>query len=328
MSVIKFGVLGCAAIARKAFLPALQRSPLAELVAVASRSQEKAAEFARQFNCRGVVGYETLLYDRRIEAVYIALPIGLHAQWTMAAARNNKHILCEKTFAKDLEETEAALAACEQHNVALYEGFAYVFHPQHDYIRTAIERGLVGKPHLFEARFGFPPLDSPIRYSEALGGGALLDAGTYTLHAARRFYGREPIGCHAVLDNGHQEVDIQGSVLLDFGEGQTAQLAFGFANQYQNTYSIWGSEGILTIKQRAFSIPADFSPVITLERQDHFEETVLEPFDQFLGEINGFCNGLNDATQRSVWRQEAFNQAKLIDRVCASNNKRAHNPFR
>ena len=270
-----------------------------------------------------MVGYGNLLNDERIDAVYIALPTGLHAQWTIAAAKKKKHVLCEKTFTTDLKETKAALEACEQHNVALYEGFAYVFHPQHDYVRTAIEKGLIGKPNLFEAKFGFPPLDSPIRYSEALGGGALLDVGTYTLHAARQFYGREPIGCHATLDNDDQEVDVQGSVLLDFGEGQTAQLAFGFVNQYQNTYSIWGSKGILTIKQRAFSIPADFSPVITLERQDHIEETVLEPFDQFLGEINGFCNGLKDETQRSVWRQEVLNHAKLIDRVRASNNEKA-----
>ena len=235
MSVTKFGVLGCAAIARKAFIPALHKSPHADLAAVASRSQEKADKFAREFNCRAVVGYGNLLNDERIDAVYIALPTGLHAQWTIAAAKKKKHVLCEKTFTTDLKETKAALEACEQHNVALYEGFAYVFHPQHDYVRTAIEKGLIGKPNLFEAKFGFPPLDSPIRYSEALGGGALLDVGTYTLHAARQFYGREPIGCHATLDNDDQEVDVQGSVLLDFGEGQTAQLAFGFVNQYSDT---------------------------------------------------------------------------------------------
>jgi predicted dehydrogenase len=157
---LRFGIIGCADIARKAFLPALKKSTTAELVAVASRSLEKANLFASLFNCEAVHGYDMLLARDDIDAVYIATPIGIHAEWSIASARKGKHILCEKTLAINVDDTRRILDACEKYNVALFEGFAYQFHPQHATVREIVERGKIGKPILFQAWFGFPPLNS------------------------------------------------------------------------------------------------------------------------------------------------------------------------
>lgn len=314
MGKVRFGILGCANVARKAFLPALLSSNCAYPIAVASRTKAKAQEYAALFSCEAVEGYDNLLIRDDIDAVYIATPIGLHAQLAIKAAESGKHVLCEKTLARNVEESQLIYEACKRNNVALLEGFSYQFHPQHQEVRDIIEKGQIGNPILFQAWFGFPPLQSQHRYDSALGGGALLDAGTYTVHSARRFFGREPLRVWASLDDGDQPVEIHGSVILDFGGGQTALLAFGFDNMYRNSYSIWGTKGQVTLN-RAFSVPANFAPTIILEKQGRQEERTVAPYDQFKGEIEVFCAGLNDPDRRRAWREDALAQAKVLASV-------------
>ncbi|MFC1735238.1 Gfo/Idh/MocA family protein [Candidatus Hydrogenedentota bacterium] len=312
MEKIRFGIIGCAGIARKNFLPAMKSCACAEPIAVASLLFEEAEECATQFGCEAMKNYEALLSRDDINAVYIATPNALHADLAVAAARAGHHVLCEKPLAVNIEETRRILDACDKNNVALLEGLAYRFHSQHATLRALIEEGRIGEPILLQAWFGFPPLnDTNFRYSPELGGGAILDAGAYTIHIARSFFGREPITVHACLDKSDKQVEIHGSALLDFGQGQTAQLAFGFNNMYRNSYAIWGTEGLVTLT-RAFSIPATFAPTLVLERQSCREERVLEPFDQFAGEINSFCDGLRDAATRKMWRDDAMRQSEAL----------------
>lgn len=314
MKKTRFGIIGCASIARRAFIPALQKSSAAQLVAVASRTRQKANEFAALFDCDAVEGYDTLLAREDIDAVYIATPVGLHAEWALAAARAGKQILCEKTLARNSEETRRVMEMCEASGIAIFEGFAYQFHPQHTMLRRMVEEGQIGRPVLFKAWFGFPPIDSPHRYDPALGGGALLDAGTYTVHAARHFFCREPLRVQAILHHACNLVEIHGSVLLDFGHGQSAHLAFGFDNMYQNTYSIWGTEGVITAK-RAFSLPPTFSPVVVTERQNLRKEKYIPPCDYFLEEIEMFVQGSSDPTTRRKWREDALGQAQVLESI-------------
>jgi predicted dehydrogenase len=317
---IRFGVLGCGSIAQKAMLPALASSPRARLVAVASRSEEKAKRCAAGFDCEAATDYQDLLQRDDIEAVYIALPVGLHAQWALEAARNRKSVLCEKTLAATLHETRQIISACETASVALMEGFTYQFHPQHRAVRELVAAGGIGDPVLFQSWLGFPPIDSPHRYDPALGGGALLDAGTYTIHGARRFFGTEPEVLSAVLENGDTGVDIYGSVHLKFGERLTAMTAFGFNYMYRNSYAIWGTEGSVTLT-RAFSIPAHFAPTMIVERQGCREERTLSPADQFRLEVEAFCDGMEDEAQRRGWAADALDQAIALDRVRSSHER-------
>jgi len=320
MGKLRFGIIGCGDIACRAFVPALKRSDVAELVAVASRSAEKSKELAYRFDCKAVDGYEALCRRQDIDAVYIATPIGVHRKWSLEAAQAGKHVLCEKTLAIDYNETKEILETCANHDVALLEGFAYQFHPQHSLLRKMILEGRLGDAVLFQAWYGFPPIKSAHRYDPALGGGSLLDAGTYTIHAARRFFGREPVRVEACFDFRDGPVEIHGSMLLDFGNGQNAHLAFGFDNMYRNAYSVWGTNGLVTLT-RAFAIPPTFAPTVILERQSYREEHVLAPYNQFLGEIEAFSAGINDPEKRRFWRQDALGQAEVVKAVRESARK-------
>jgi len=312
MDSVRFGIIGCGGIARRAFLPAVAALDEVHVMAVASQNIEKARRCASETGCEAEETYDSLLNRSDLDAVYIATPTGMHTEWAVKAAQRGLHVLCEKSLAPSLAEVELIIQAGEKNNVSVLEGFAYQFHSQHSFVRNMVQEGQIGQPVVMQAWFGFPPLDPQnFRYDKNLGGGALLDAGAYTVHIARRFYGREPVQVFSTLDVSSSGVDIHGSVLLDFGLGQTAHLAFGFDNMYKNSYQIWGTEGTLSLS-RAFSIPPKLPPVLVLERQDFKEEITLPPSDQFVAEINHFCKGISDTETRIMWVTDARNQARVM----------------
>ena len=319
MDKIRFGVIGCGYIARKAFIPALKKSKYAELVAVASRDKNKAEFFAAEFECDAKRNYESLLSRNDISAVYIATVPSTHEEIILLAAKYGKHILCEKPLTVSYNSARKIVDYCKKKKIGIFEGFMYQFHSQHQKVRDIVNGGQIGKPILFTASFGFPPLDNNnYRYKLDLGGGACLDAGSYTLHAARHFFQREPINIHSTIYNNGNEVDIHGTATLDFGKGQTAQLSFGFNNYYRNTYSIWGAEGYLTLR-RAFSIPPTFTPKIVLEKQDISEEIICEPDDHFVKEIDYFSKRIRDENAHEDWHRDSLKQSKLIEQIILQN---------
>jgi xylose dehydrogenase (NAD/NADP) len=132
---VRWGVLGNANIARKALLPAIQDAINAKTVAIASTSG-RTKETAKQFCIeKSYNGYEALLNDPDIDAVYIPLPNGLHAEWGIKAAEAGKHVLCEKPAALAADEAAKMIKACRKHHVLFMEAFMYQFHPQHDVVK-------------------------------------------------------------------------------------------------------------------------------------------------------------------------------------------------
>ena len=151
------------------------------------------------------------------------------------------------------------------------------------------------------------------RYSKELGGGALLDAGSYTLHISRKFFDREPEKIYSIL-RYQGEVDINGTVLLHYGKGCTSSLVFGFNYYYQNKYSVWGTEGKVTVT-RAFSMPAEKTPKIILESDNSIENIECNADDQFINQIEQFCNGIENNELMHKWRKDALNQSKILDTI-------------
>jgi predicted dehydrogenase len=236
-------------------------------------------------------------------------------EWVEAAARAGKHVLCEKSLASDTAGARRAVSACEASGVAFLEGFMYQFHVQHRLFDECYTEGLIGKAALFQAWFGFPPRpEDDIRYQAELGGGALLDAGAYTVHRARRFFGREPCRVAASLEPGFGGVDVHGAVLLDFGDGQTAQLAFGMDNAYRNSYEVWGQRGVLRLT-RAFSLPSSLQPTLVIEGPDGVETRVLPADDHFLNEVEAFCAAVDDPDRLRRWRGDALAQASALESI-------------
>ena len=142
---IRWGILGCAAIARVRTIPGLLEADNATLYAVASRNIEKANEMAAQFGAVKAYGsYEELLADPEVQAVYIPLPNSMHCEWVEKAAAAGKHILCEKPMGMDAAQAEHMFEVCREHKVLLMEAFAYRHSPLVQKVRQLIEEGAVG----------------------------------------------------------------------------------------------------------------------------------------------------------------------------------------
>ena len=315
MNDIGFGVIGCGSIAKKAFIPALIQSDVAELIGVASRSLENVKSVSKNYDCRGFEKVSQLLSSEDINAVYIATPPSTHEELILSAARNGKHIICEKPLSTSLNSVERIINICKKNKIALLEGFMYQFHPQHEFVYEYINNNQMGDPILFEAQFGFPSMDkNNFRYSKELGGGILFDAGVYTIHAARKFFKREPINLFSIINFEKLNVDLSGSILMDFGQNQMAQLSFGFNNYYQNYYSIWCSKGKVKLN-RAFSIPSNLQPEVIIEHNNSVDKKLLDPCNQFLNEINCFVSGLKSERLKEKWFQDSLNQVKILQEI-------------
>ena len=144
MNKIRWGLLSTAHINRR-LIPAIRASERGELVAVASRSQDQADAYAAEWDIpQAFASYEAILASDAIDAVYISLPNHLHAEWTVKALHNGKHVLCEKPFALSLEGVDSMIAATEETGNVLAEAFMYRHHPQMKAVGEWVQAGRLG----------------------------------------------------------------------------------------------------------------------------------------------------------------------------------------
>lgn len=294
MDKIGFGIIGCGYQTTKNMAPAMAKSDVSDMIGFYDLDHAKAQTLASAYNAAVFDDLDDLLACARINAVYIATPISTHAELCKKAADHGKHILCEKSLALNPSQDAEIRKYCDARGVCLLEGFMYQYHTQHGFVREMIAKGEIGEPVLFQAWFGFPPFpDTDFRMKKEMGGGALLDAGAYVIHAAKNFFGREPETEHRVITYNHNGLDIQGSILMDFGKGQSALLSYGMNNSYKNSYSIWGTRGEITLT-RAFSIPEHHIPVCRIVVQGLVREYQLQPCNQFVEELKAFHKLINE----------------------------------
>ncbi|HEX2315509.1 MAG TPA: Gfo/Idh/MocA family oxidoreductase [Thermomonospora sp.] len=287
---LRFGVLGCASVAWRRMMPALRGSPDARLVAVAGREEARTRRFAETFGCDPVHGYPRLLERPDVDAVYVALPTGLHAEWATRAMEAGKHVLVEKPMATSPDEARDLVAAARAHGVRLMENRMFVHHPQHRSVQDLVEGGAVGEVRVFTSGMAIPPLPADdIRYRPDLGGGALLDVGFYPVHAALLFLGPSLEVAGAVLrHDARTGVDVGGDVLLRSADGVAAHLTFGFEHAYRSWYELWGDRGRIVL-ERAFTPPPDREPVVEIVRDSRRETVRLGPSDQFRRIVERFA---------------------------------------
>lgn len=313
--MMRFALFGCGNIAQRSVIPALVNSEVSSLVVCIDTNEERGKEFTKKYNIPFESDLLTAFSNYTFDAVYISTPNSVHKEIIMAAAKYKKHILCQKSLVTNYADAVEVVNVSRKLNVAIYEGFMYQFHTQHSYLKTLIANGEIGTPFHFQAWFGFPPLSSEdFRYSKKMGGGALLDAGSYTVHSARHFFNLEPIDIYSVLENEGNEIEVKGTAMLNFGHSKTAHLVFGFNNSYQNKYSIWGTTGLLTL-DRAFGVPPDYKSVITIEKQGIKKEYLMEPCNHFIEEIKYFVENCYNKVTIKYWQDEILHQAKVLERM-------------
>ncbi|SHG21591.1 NDP-hexose-3-ketoreductase [Streptoalloteichus hindustanus] len=311
-------MLGCASIAWRRTLPAIAGSEHTDIVAVASRDTARAERFAERFGGVAVSGYQRLLERADVEAVYLPLPTGLHAEWAARALRAGKHVLTEKPLASTAEQVAELRALADATGLLLRENRMFVHHPQHQHVHRLLADGAIGHLRTLTAAMAIPPLpDEDVRYRPELGGGALLDVGFYPLHTALVFLSPpvELVGAHLARDRA-RDVDVGGSALLCGGDGATAQLTFGFQHAYRSAYELWGERGRIVL-ERAFTPPPTWQPLLRIERQDRTETLTLPAADQFRASVERFAHLARGGGVDREHLDTATRAAALVDQIRA-----------
>lgn len=230
MQPVRWGILSTARIGRTKVVPGMMKSPLCQVVAVASRNEDAARSMATELGIERAYGsYEALLADPEIEAIYNPLPNHLHVPMALAAAAAGKHVLCEKPIAITADEAEALKQASSQ--VMIAEAFMVRHHPQWQRAREVIRAGEIGELRSIQVIFSYFNVNpADIRNRADIGGGGLLDIGCYAVVAGRYFFDAEPTRTIAFMDRDPTSgVDRTTSALLDFGKGR--QLTFTVSTQ-------------------------------------------------------------------------------------------------
>ena len=307
--------MGCAGIALRSMIPAIKATPEWNLVAVASRTHEKAEQFATRFNCEAVVGYENLLYRDDIDTIYLPLPTGLHDEWINKCLAAGKHVLAEKSIAANYHSANKMVEAARSKNLVLMEDFMFQYHSQHQFVFEMLRNNEIGEIRVFRANFGFPPLPkNDFRYDDAVGGGALLDAAGYTVRVTHFVLGDEfAVKASNLFIDPKTGTNIFGGAFLTNNSGISAQLGFGFDNFYQCNYEIWGSKGKI-IADRAFTPKVDYSPMIIVEKQGERKEYPMKPDNHFIGSLNEFHRAITKHDAEKHYH-EVLLQSKTLEDI-------------
>ena len=243
MTSTRWGLLGAGWIATKAIAPAMHAASDAIVQAVASRDSARS----RALNPVTIhESYEALINDPLVDAVYISLPNHLHCQWSVAALKAGKHVLCEKPFAINSSEVELMAKAARENDRVLVEAVWSRWHPRMARLVDYVKAGNIGKLHSIESSFTFPAnIDGNYRLSPAMGGGALFDVGVYPLHAMAALVGdnaqMEIQKCD--VTTGPTGIDLTTTWQLRFAGSITAQGVASFEMPEHQSLIVHGSKG-------------------------------------------------------------------------------------
>jgi predicted dehydrogenase len=255
---IRWGIVGTANIARAQFLPGLREAGGGTAALVASRDRARAEEFAAANGIgAGIADYAALVESPHVDAVYVALPNALHAEWTIRALRAGKAVLCEKPLCTSADQAWQVLDVAATAAAPLWEAFVFPFQAQHRRLLALLDDGAIGAPAEISSVFHFL-LSNPanIRMDAALGGGALADVGCYPVRLALELFGADgarAAACSA-LTNG--EVDVDAAGIVTFG-ARRLLLSCGFQLSYDTFTSVLGSGGQVRLTNPFHPGPGD-----------------------------------------------------------------------
>lgn len=288
---VRFGVLGAAEIALEKVIPAMRAAEQVDVVAIASRDGKVARAAADRLGLpRAFEGYDALLADEDVDAVYVPLPNHLHAEWTMAAARAGKHVLCEKPLALDAGSAEEMDRACANAGVLLMEAFMYRFHPQWVAARDLARSGALGGLVTVRTMFSYDKRDPQnIRNIPEYGGGGLLDIGCYGIDAARWLFDEEPVrAIGSVRVDPVLGIDTLATGVLDFSGGRHASFTCCTQCAPDQRVDVVGTTGRLTV-EIPFNTPPDRPARLFVTRGSETETVEFPAADHYTLQADAFA---------------------------------------
>jgi D-xylose 1-dehydrogenase (NADP+, D-xylono-1,5-lactone-forming) len=311
---VRWGILSTAHINRLVIPPA-QASSKVDLVAVASRNERKAQEYAREWKIPRAHGsYEALLEDPDVEALYVSLPNSLHVEWSIRALEAGKHVLVEKPFDKRPERVEEAFDAAERAGRLLSEAFMFRHNPQTAKLTELVRDGAVGELQTIRAAFSYSLYDAEnIRLRPDVDGGALMDVGCYCVSGSRRLAG-EPERVHGEQLVGPTGVDVRFHGTMRFPSGVVSQWDCGTVMPERDELEAIGDEASLFLDDPWHCR----TPVIELRRDGETERIELEPVDSYGRELENLSDAIRGQGEPLLGREDAVAQAKTIEALYRS----------
>jgi D-xylose 1-dehydrogenase (NADP+, D-xylono-1,5-lactone-forming) len=317
---IRWGILSTANIGYRRVAPAMQQSSNGEVVAVASRSLEKAQKYAADLGIPKAYGsYEELIADPDIDAIYNPLPNSEHAAWSIRCAEAGKPVLCEKPLAKDAAEAQTMVDAFTSRGVPFAEGFMYRFHPQTVKVKEMLAGGAVGKMLVVSAAFTFAiRSEDNIRLSAPLAGGGLMDVGCYCLNVMRLMSGEEPARGQAIGRFGAQSgVDEVLAGVVDFPSGVIGHFDCGVRTFRTHTYEIRGTEGRILV-ETGFVMEAHEEPIIRYWHGEDYEEIKMPAVNHYTLMAEDFADALLNKRPPRFAPADGVATMRAIDMLIAS----------
>ncbi|HEX2854838.1 MAG TPA: Gfo/Idh/MocA family oxidoreductase [Opitutaceae bacterium] len=330
---IRWGVLGYARIARETVIPAIRRAANSEFHALASRDEAKLAQCRERHGVpKSYSSYDELLRDAAINAVYIPLPNSLHREWTIKAAEQGKHVLCEKPLGLNAAECREMVAVCQANGVLLMEAFMYRYNARTRLVREVLRSGALGEIRHVTSSFRFL-LANPasIKLRPELGGGGLYDVGCYPVN----FIGMvadesargpvtpgsvkpETVSVQCERSGG---VDMNLSALLKYGSGLIGAVHCGL-NAHRRVYSeIIGTLGVLEVPDTFF----DNAGLLTLTTGETRREIAVEESDRYRLEVEDFADAILQRRAPQFPLSESLRNAEVMDRLFAASRAGAPN---
>ncbi len=311
---VRWGIIGTANIARAAFLPGL-RSAGGVAAAVAGRDAGRTGEFASENGVeRSITGYQPLIDDPDVDALYIPLPNALHAEWTIRALEAGKPVLCEKPLCGTLPDTERVLAVARQTGTLLWEAFVFVFQPQMGAIQELVADGAIGELMEIKSNFHFM-VSNPanIRLSMALEGGALNDVGCYPVRLAQLMFGPHHESARARAIIGGDGVDVETWGVLGYSRGRRLMLSAGMRRSVDTAASLEGTNGQIRITNPFHPRPADSYQVATAGEEPRTVSAGADepPFTPAIRHINAAIRG--EEVPRMLAIDTSLPTAKALD---------------
>ncbi len=314
MEPLRVGLLSTAAIGRR-IVDAARASPLAELVAVGSRDARRAEEAARVHGVlRGHGSYEAVLADPDVEAVHVALPAAMHAEWVLRALDAGKHVLVEKPFALRPADAERAFDRAAERGLVLTEGFMWRHLPQTAELHRRVAAGAIGELRLVRATFSFTlgrPSDP--RWDPALGGGALLDVGTYCVNAARLLAG-EPEAFTATAVRAPGGVDVRFAATMQHPGGVLSHFDCAFDLPMRREIEVVGADGVIVVDDPWAGRGAG----LEVRRGDDVERVAPPAADAYRLELEDLARAVRTGEPTLLGRAESVGQAAALAALAAA----------
>ena len=327
---MRLGIFSPANIASSRFLPALDKFKNFEFagIAVANKLERgeicdderiknslfKAKNLVQKYGGKCYNSFNELLKDQNVDAIYVPLPPYLHYTWGKQVLLNNKHLLLEKPFTMNLNNTLELINVAKNNKLSIHENYMFVYHSQLNEIIGMLNNNVIGDIRLFKICFGFPLRTNPndFRYIKKYGGGSIYDCAGYTLKLSSILMKNvNVVECSLFYDKRY-DVDLYGSATIKGNCGNLAQLSFGMDCDYKCSLEVWGSKGTLSTN-RIFTAPNNFKPKICLSFNGNDEIIELQPDDSFYNAIEYFYKQITENDIRQESYDDILKQAYLVE---------------